>query len=153
MSGFEVHEDFVNASIHHHYGKPLGKFIGLHAMALVGHRMDQNGTEYYLLQNWWKEKQCVEIDAEYLMRSGASINFIKTPQAKIPNFSVHFGTVFELELIDKPERHPYERFVAVAQIKTNFSEIFRKTMIGKCYKVIGAKVCKPEKSSELIKTG
>lgn len=114
MSGFEVHEDFVNASIHHHYGKPLGKFIGLHAMALVGHRMDQNGTEYYLLQNWWKEKQFVEIDAEYLMRSGASIYFIKTPHAKIPNFSVHFGTVFELELIDKPERHPYERFVAVA---------------------------------------
>jgi len=109
VSGFQVHADFYNGSVHRHYGKPWGNFIGSHAMALVGHRKDKNGTQFFLLQNWWKSKQFVELDESYLENCGASVYFVKTPQTTIPgNFSKHYGRFFELELIDKPERLPYE---------------------------------------------
>eukprot|EP01127_Copromyxa_protea_P013314 TRINITY_DN3571_c0_g2_i6.p1 TRINITY_DN3571_c0_g2~~TRINITY_DN3571_c0_g2_i6.p1 ORF type:complete len:167 (-),score=24.75 TRINITY_DN3571_c0_g2_i6:59-559(-) len=72
---------------------------GNHAMVLVGHR-----KHFFLLQNWWRKKQFVELDGEYLVASGASITFIKTPQNGIPtSFAISHGKYFELEMIDKPE--------------------------------------------------
>jgi len=103
VSQFRVHDDFDNVNIRHHYGSPYGNYIGLHAIALVGHR-NSNGKQYYLLQNWWKEKQFVEVDDEYLERSLAYVNYIKTPQTGIPTtFPQLVGKFFELEAIDKPE--------------------------------------------------
>jgi len=103
-SQFKVHDDFYNPNIHRHNGHPSGDYKGLHAMALVGHRTDAAGKVFYLLQNWWKHKQFVEVDEEYLENSGATIYFIKTPQTEIPtNFPKQFGKFFELELVDKPE--------------------------------------------------
>ena len=39
----------------------------------------------YLLQNFWKQKQFVQVDEDYLEYSGAPVHFVKTPQTHIPN--------------------------------------------------------------------
>eukprot|EP01125_Pyxidicula_operculata_P015868 TRINITY_DN5406_c0_g1_i11.p1 TRINITY_DN5406_c0_g1~~TRINITY_DN5406_c0_g1_i11.p1 ORF type:complete len:194 (-),score=38.44 TRINITY_DN5406_c0_g1_i11:138-719(-) len=105
VSRFSVYEDFQNLEVHHHYGERSGKYIGLHSMALVGFRKDKDDKVYYLLQNWWKEKQFVEIDEEYLMRCGGTVSFIVTPQNEIPiEFPKQSGKYFELLAhIDKPD--------------------------------------------------
>jgi len=98
-----VHEDFYNHTVHHHYGT-IGNFIGNHALALVGHRQDETGRMFFLLQDWWKKKQFVEVDESYLNVSGATVYFIETPQTRVPPyFSTHAGHFFELEALDKPE--------------------------------------------------
>lgn len=51
VAGFHVYSDFRNSSVHHHYGLPSGDFLGLHAMVLIGTRMD-SGTRVFMLQNW-----------------------------------------------------------------------------------------------------
>jgi len=104
VSQFQVFGDFYdNLTVRNHYGSPFGTYKGLHAMALVGHR-NANGKRYYLLQNWWKTKQFVEIDEDYLKKSGATIYFVETPQIEIPtNFPRVDGRYFELEAIDKAE--------------------------------------------------
>jgi len=104
VSRFAVHDDFMDSSIRKHYGKPSGSFVGWHAMTFVGHREDAAGAPYFLLQNWWKKKQFVEVDADYLEQCGASFTFIKTPQTAIPeNFAQYFALYSELECVDKPE--------------------------------------------------
>jgi hypothetical protein len=90
VSRFEVHEDFSNSTIHHHNGTHSGTYVSNHAMALVGHR-STNGTQYFLLQNWWKKKQFVEVDASYLKHSGASVWFIKTPQTGVPKINMPYS--------------------------------------------------------------
>jgi len=102
VSRFQVRDDFYDMSIHHHhYAKLKGKVHGYHSMALVGFRIDQ-GTYYYLLQNWWKDKQFVEVRHDYLKASGAVLFFIETPQNFIPKvFPTHYGKFFET--LDKPE--------------------------------------------------
>eukprot|EP00039_Didymoeca_costata_P015588 m.268106 g.268106 ORF g.268106 m.268106 type:complete len:254 (-) comp16254_c0_seq2:156-917(-) len=106
VAQFEVHEDFLN-DVHHHYGKPSGKYVGLHAMVLMGAR-ESEGKRYFLLQNWWKHKQFVEVDEEYLERSAATVFFVKTPQTAIPHkLPVNSGHYFETA-VDKPESYPRE---------------------------------------------
>lgn len=62
VSFFKVHEDFQNKHKFSYVGIPEGKIIGLHAMVLIGHRKGMDVKVFYLLQNWWKEKQFVEVD-------------------------------------------------------------------------------------------
>jgi hypothetical protein len=108
VSQFKVHEDFCNVNVHKHYGSPSGTYKGKHAMALVGHRQT-DGRQFFLLQNWWKQKQFVEVDKEYLVKSGATVYFIKTPQPEIPLAYLQLaGKFFELEAIDKPEGYVHE---------------------------------------------
>jgi hypothetical protein len=105
-----VYEDFWDTSKRHHYGTPTGKYIGNHAVALVGHRSDKvKNKTYFLLQNWWQKKQFVEVDEEYLKHSDAYVTFIETPQTQIPEkFSFHYGKCYELEGVDKPEHWTLE---------------------------------------------
>lgn len=72
-------------------------------MVLVGHRKAEDGKQFFLLQNWWCKKQFVEVDKEYLVASGASITFVKTPQSGISSSFAIGSKYFELEMIDKPE--------------------------------------------------
>jgi hypothetical protein len=62
VSLFEVHEEFTEKTKFSYSGKPKGDFIGLHAMVLIGHRKDSNGKDIFLLQNWWKDKQFIEVN-------------------------------------------------------------------------------------------
>jgi hypothetical protein len=106
VSGFYVHDDFSsNHSVHHHYGSVTGEYIGMHAMVLVGARMDVTHGWCFLLQNWWNNKQFVEVDEQHLESSGAMVQFIKTPQ---DSMNTHLFTVegrwCECDMLDKPER-------------------------------------------------
>ena len=118
VSGFEVHADFEQESVHKHYGSPTGESIGQHAMVLMGVRSDLlAGEERCILQTWyvcrwlgtwgietatnhsrprffllrrWLHKQFVEVSPSYLDACGATVYFIKTPQTRVPEgFSRH----------------------------------------------------------------
>ncbi|CAB9510943.1 expressed unknown protein [Seminavis robusta] len=51
---------------------------GKHSMVLLGgrHGASEN-KDYFLLQNWWSAMQLVEVDVDYLEKSGASLYFVK----------------------------------------------------------------------------
>lgn len=66
-------------------------------------------NQFFLLQNWWAEKQFVEVDLSYLAGTGATLSFIITPQMGIPsNFTSDYLSYHESSL-DKQERHVIER--------------------------------------------
>jgi len=114
VSRFTVHSDFTKGNIHMHHGKPVhinaqhqfgGK--GLHAMILIGARTDQKGKKLFLLQNWWKSKQFIEVDEEYLKHSFPTLYYVETPQRSIPDkFPVDFAKFAENENLDKAESFP-----------------------------------------------
>lgn len=111
LQKFEVREDFCNQAIHHHYGKSHSDVIvGYHAMVLVGYRFDsESNKNFFLIQNWWKEKQFVEVDEDYLKAHVGGIYFLITPQSEIienvpPTYD--FGRFRNVEGIDKPEGKP-----------------------------------------------
>lgn len=72
-------------------------------MALVGCRT-QHDQFFFLLQNWWKSKQFIEVDAVYLKACSAFVTFVTTRQTDIPaSFVTGFGKYWELEAVDKSE--------------------------------------------------
>jgi len=103
ISGFDVYEDFQIPTKRHYYGNHSGQYVGLHSMALVGYRKATNGSEYFLLQNWWKSKQFVEVDLSYLYNSNPMIAFVDTPQTSIPSIFSHRTAFFHESRVDKPE--------------------------------------------------
>lgn len=104
VARFVVHRDFFdNRAMHHHYGAPQGKVVGLHAMVLVGFRQEGERS-FFLLQNWWKDKQFVELDEVYLAACKPRFSFVVTPQSGVPcTFPTVTGHYFETEMLDKPE--------------------------------------------------
>lgn len=107
VSFFKVHKDFTDKTIHSHVGVPVGELVGLHAMVLIGHRVGIDGKVFYLLQNWWKDKQFVEVDQEYFKRCNPTVYFVETPQTEIPS---RFQTCCpcqyaESENLDKEEKY------------------------------------------------
>ncbi|KAI9333276.1 hypothetical protein BDR26DRAFT_868493 [Obelidium mucronatum] len=96
VSGFRVTDDFSSCKWQH-LGIATGEnFIGRHAMLLIGSRKVESRT-HYLLQNWWKTKPYVEVDAEYLLSSGATVHFIKEKQLKIGDFPTSFAALVECD--------------------------------------------------------
>jgi len=109
VSRFQVHPDFLETKVHHHNGAPTGSSVGMHAMMLAGHRLDAGGKLVLLLQNWWADKQFVEIDEEYFRKCFGLLHFVTTPQPFIPSsFSFDYARFHECELIDKAEGHCHE---------------------------------------------
>ena len=108
VARFMVHEDFMSTETHKHHGEPTGNKKGLHAMILIGTRTNDEGKKFFLLQNWWKAKQFIEIDEEYLKHSAATLYYVETPQLSIPEtFTVDFARFAENEnLLDKADRFP-----------------------------------------------
>lgn len=105
VSLFEVHPEFLDMHVHSHAGTPTTKHEGLHAMALIGARVDDTGKRWFLLQNWWKAKQFVEVDEEYMEAAGATVYFVKTPQLAIPTeFPINYASYVENEnYLDKSD--------------------------------------------------
>jgi len=62
-----THLDFHDDKFRYE-GTPSGKWDG-RAMVLVGIRKDDSNQVFFLMQNFWKEKQFVEIRQAYLMAS------------------------------------------------------------------------------------
>jgi hypothetical protein len=57
----------------------------LHAMVLIGARIDPIDGEYwFLLQNWWLDRFFIEVTREYLASSECSIHFVENIISDIP---------------------------------------------------------------------
>ena len=82
VSSFRVEPAFLQDGTSYH-GNLTASDVGLHAMAVVGHR-EEGGTHYFLLQNWWAGKQFVEVSEEYLSSSRVSVSFVTAPVCQIP---------------------------------------------------------------------
>ena len=123
VSMFHVHDDFYNSPNCIFHGKLVGNLKGYHSMILIGVRSMEIEVEvkkkvrkrmkvkkvkkFFLLQNWWKKKQFIEVDEEYLELSSPTLYFVKTPQLSIPeNFSQDYEKYSENENLDKPESFP-----------------------------------------------
>ena len=102
VSHFEVYSDFLNDNLYSYSGGPQGDYKGRHTMLMVGfHQM--NGKLVFLLQNWWKKKQFVEVNKEYLERCGGDLHYIKTPQSMIPKTFETNPCLFAETVLDIPE--------------------------------------------------
>lgn len=118
VAGFHVYADFLEKDVHKHYQPQAGsKLIGLHAMVIVGMRVDSSGQLFYLLQNWWAGKQFVEVSQEYLAFCDPQIHYVVTPQTGVPrgrhthSAAMHFA---ETEaVLEKEERLPLEMAAAL----------------------------------------
>ncbi|KAJ9462498.1 hypothetical protein DIPPA_25573 [Diplonema papillatum] len=89
VSTFAVEPAFQQADGTSYDGALTEKSLGQHAMAVVGHRKEDN-KHYFLLQNWWIEKQFVEVSQDYLASSGASVSFVTKAVSEIP---INYPTV------------------------------------------------------------
>jgi hypothetical protein len=109
VSQFQVHDDFCSLEQFFHYGSPTGECKGrYHAMVLAGYRKDKNGNIYYLLQNWWKEKQFVEVSPAYLQECGVLVYFVTVAVEPLddscPSIDGSFS-FYESEAVDLPESY------------------------------------------------
>lgn len=110
IARFNVYRTFMDNGTIVHLGCDLDptSVIGMHALLLVGHRYMSDGSDRYLVQNWWYKKPFFEADALYLSKCSASITFVTSPQDRIPEeFDVNYEHHVELEL-SMAERLPYE---------------------------------------------
>ena len=86
VCNFSIHEDFHGAYGTFSFdGTPHGAYLGEHTMVLIGARQDvATGKRWFLLQNWWKDMQFVEVSEDYLESCGSRTFFVTTPQPTIP---------------------------------------------------------------------
>jgi len=101
VSGFKVETNF-NSNLWEHIGTRKIESSGRHAMVLVGIRKE-NDVPRYLLQNWWKKKPFVEVDAEYLVSCGAFIHFMESVQNRMGEFPTNSHNHVECEMLDAEE--------------------------------------------------
>jgi hypothetical protein len=74
--------------------------IDQHAMLVVGARRDSSGT-VLLLQNWWREKQFVEVGEKYFKSCvGSHARYVVTPQPSIPASFDTTNAVFSVSTVD-----------------------------------------------------
>jgi len=102
VRAFEVHSEFKNPDRWVYTGNVApdrDNLPGYHAMLLVGHRRTENDETRFLLQNWWENKQFVEVDWRYLMSAKAELHYVTTPQTHIPQeFPINHASHVELEM-------------------------------------------------------
>ena len=53
-------------------------------MVIIGTHKKEDGKFTFLLQNWWRKRQLIEVSAEYLSQIGATIVFVKKEVKEIP---------------------------------------------------------------------
>jgi len=121
VSYFMVDEDFYNDKHFHHYTR-LPKSVDLHSMVLIGIRNDSNGNIFYLIQNWWGQKQFIEVDDNYLMAGLPRLRYVETPQYSIPSkYETNSFKYVECEL-DKSDPHPWTTFDLHQEFRYAFSK-------------------------------
>eukprot|EP01088_Endostelium_zonatum_P000169 TRINITY_DN1028_c0_g1_i3.p1 TRINITY_DN1028_c0_g1~~TRINITY_DN1028_c0_g1_i3.p1 ORF type:complete len:378 (+),score=57.46 TRINITY_DN1028_c0_g1_i3:81-1214(+) len=88
VSRFNVYTDFKSSC--KHCTQPTGAKLGQHSMVLIGSRQE-GGTTFFLLQNWWKKQQFIEVDRDYLLFCQPMLYYVEEPQLAIPEkFLVDF---------------------------------------------------------------
>jgi hypothetical protein len=85
VSRFQVFDDFFQSKscVFDTWGG-TGSIRGWHAMVLIGVRIDEAGNKFFLLQNWWAQRQFIEVSLSYLEQSNATLYYVKTPQTSFP---------------------------------------------------------------------
>ncbi len=69
-------------------------------MVVLGIRMEGQ-SRMFLLQNWWRDKQFVEVSDEYLDFMDCSICFVATPQTFLRDCLPSYAAKFvDNELVD-----------------------------------------------------
>ena len=110
---FQVYDDFLLAGRLSYLEEPSGKKIGRHAMLIVGVR-EEDGQKVFLLQNWGRRKQFVEVGDRYLTACSANFCFVQTPQKGVPTFFKGVYTTYaETTNLDKMEGY----WTAMASIR------------------------------------
>ena len=102
VARFKVEPAFQGTEVSFTANALRGEAVGLHAMTLVGHR-ENDGQHLFLLQNWWKEKQFIEVSAEYLAAADAGITFVGKEVTEIPKEFPTDDNVFCMETEDLAE--------------------------------------------------
>ena len=114
LSGFDVYNDFYtgNQISFTSASSPSGECIGKHAMLVIGVRKSTNGELIFLIQNWWEEKQIVEMSQLYLMQHHARVCYIdpfNLVDYKRLSITSTTAAQFVETSVDSPERMPLER--------------------------------------------
>ena len=73
---------------------------GGHAMVVVGHRTHA-GRHIFLLQNWWRNKQLIEVSAEYMAKSKAQVQFVTKKLEHIPKTFPTIEASYAVTSVDK----------------------------------------------------
>uniref|UniRef100_A0A7S0Q832 Uncharacterized protein n=1 Tax=Cryptomonas curvata TaxID=233186 RepID=A0A7S0Q832_9CRYP len=84
ITRFRVHSDFLDEGILVHSDLPTGTFVGYHSMLLVGVK-GSGESKTFMVQNWWRKKQFVQVSASYMLDCLPLIYFVWTPQTEIEN--------------------------------------------------------------------
>jgi hypothetical protein len=88
-------DGFTDKASHQHLHAPDAstKVYGSHAMLLIGVRKDAVSPECrYLLQNWWHEKQFVEVTSEYLKHCQATLTYVRANLQRLETPQLIFFT-------------------------------------------------------------
>lgn len=83
ISYFQVYDDLKEKGRLRYDGVPAGSQGPRHSMLLIGVRdAIQSGSSkrFFLVQNWSKDKQFIEMSEEYMDRCDATVVFVRRPQ-------------------------------------------------------------------------
>ena len=79
-------------------------------MTLIGFRNDEMGNIYFLFQNWWKNKQFIEVNVEYFKNCSAIAYFIETPQNNISyTYALSYGKYGETTNFEMKDSYELEK--------------------------------------------
>jgi len=108
VAGFRVSDEFQKSDIFSHkhlLENEQPDRNKTHSMKVIGYRKEGRMT-LFLLQNWWKGKQFVEVSEKYLEECGSTIYYVKTPQKNPPNFSRDRADTVLAECCDSYDKMP-----------------------------------------------
>jgi hypothetical protein len=83
VAHFRVFDGFKEGG-YSYVGTDARPTIGLHAMALVGHRTTEEGKKLYLIQSWWRSKQFFECDIDFLRSRQARLVWVAEKLTALP---------------------------------------------------------------------
>jgi hypothetical protein len=98
LSEFTVFGDFCSTEKKHVGVPDRSVCVGDHAMLVIDYH-----DGLYVVQNWWKNKEIVEMDEVYLKNCSPCISFVKTKQTGVPK---HLPVVLRHAMsgnLDKPD--------------------------------------------------
>jgi hypothetical protein len=104
IMSFRVHSDFLDEGVLVHSGLPTGPFVGLHSMLLVGVK-GTGESKAFMVQNWWRKKQFVQVSVSYMLDCMPLLYFVRTPQTEIAErYPVVYGGYAESGGVDAEDR-------------------------------------------------
>jgi len=122
IAHFGSFDAFEACQAHSFVGARGDKRTGGHAMALVGHRVADDETILFLIQNLWPGMQYFECDLMFLQSRGALLVWVTSPLAVLPaNTPLTHKAVGECRLPQGGDRVQPERHRAVSAVVSHSS--------------------------------